>query len=172
MTTTTKPEKSKEDQLKEIGHNAAQSIIEMVAALNCDYDRLEELKDRLADTDEENRPVDPLTPDEMEEFEQLKKDAGDCEDREDAEQRIQEDALSLEFRSGWTSDKEDMQPEEFCLLLATGGPAVRIIGDVDHHGELTRPRLQVQDWFTPWTEVFNEIEQDTLEAYVSCYSCQ
>lgn len=86
-------------------------------------------------------------------------------DDEAARETIQEDPLSLEFRSGWVTNRDDMQPEEFCLLLCTGGPAVRIIGDIDR-GEATNPRVQYQDWGTPWTEYFPSPEQrEALETY-------
>ncbi|MDR6858912.1 hypothetical protein J2W96_005244 [Variovorax guangxiensis] len=42
--------------------------------------------------------------------------------------------------------------EEFEILLCTGGPTVRIVGDLDHHGEPDRARIEYQDWFEPWRE--------------------
>lgn len=172
------PEKSKDEQLQEIGQAAMASIAEMVAALECDYDRLQELKD------ERDAYVDEYTenggdkssgiaewtsknPDEAEELTELEMAAGECESKEEAEQRIQEDPLSLQFRSGWVSNREEMEPEEFELLLGTGGPAVRIIGEINQ-GEPCRVRLQAQDWFTAWTDYRG---QDTavLETYCRCF---
>ncbi len=73
--------------------------------------------------------------------------------REVAQQKISEDPLSIQVRSGWYSPGEpDQVPEEFEILLGTGGPAVRIVGDLDMHGEPMRARLETQDWGTPWTE--------------------
>lgn len=77
---------------------------------------------------------------------------GDQDAEEEATLRIQEDALSCEVRSGWTMLGEELKAEEFCILLCTGGPACRIVGDLDS-GEPSRPRLQYQDWGTPWTEL-------------------
>ena len=38
------------------------------------------------------------------------------------------------------------------LARLTGGPAVQIVGDLDEHGGIYgQPRLEYQDWFTPWT---------------------
>ena len=132
-----------------------EAIAEMVAALRCDYDRLEELAGR------EN---DPLDDDERAELATLREAAGECENQEDAQQRIQEDPLSLRVRSGWVSLDEGMVPEEFELLLGTGGPASRIIGELDN-GKPYNCRLEVQDWFRPWTEYRQSDHRDILDAY-------
>ena len=74
---------------------------------------------------------------------------------EAARERIQEDALSVQVRSDWYTpgaDKEDRAPTEYEILLCTGGPACRIIGELSEHGEPRTARLEVQDWFQPWTE--------------------
>ncbi|MDD5355695.1 MAG: hypothetical protein PHY56_04120 [Candidatus Omnitrophica bacterium] len=43
---------------------------------------------------------------------------------EEAEQSIREDALDVEVRSGWHApDGERHKPEEYKILLCTGGPA-------------------------------------------------
>jgi hypothetical protein len=36
------------------------------------------------------------------------------------------------------------------ILLCTGGPAVRIRGELDRYSEPEKPRIEYQDWFTPW----------------------
>lgn len=73
-------------------------------------------------------------------------------DEEEARQRIQEDALSVEIRSGWCSGPDDMKPEEYAILLCTGGPACRIIGSLSEHGDPESASIQYQDWFTPWVD--------------------
>jgi hypothetical protein len=163
------------DKLQEIGRCALASIREMVAALECDYDRLQELRDErdAYDPGDEETSAGPDTwaeanPDEAEELAELEKEAGDCEDRDDAEQRIQEDPLSLQFRSGWCSSKADMEPEEFELLLSTGGPAVRILGELSG-GEATRAILQVQDWGTPWTDYYEPGIGEVLMTYCGVF---
>ncbi len=50
----------------------------------------------------------------------------------------------------------------------TGGPATRIIGELNEHGEPTRARLQVQDWGTPWTD-YRGGDQETLLTYARCF---
>ena len=175
-------------ELKEIGRCAYESIAEMVAALECDYERLAELREERADlvtalTDVEaeftdgtaeresvNEAQDALTQwdaDNGEELSDLIKAAGDCESTDDATQRIQEDALSVEVRSDWycpSGDYGDTTPTEYKILLSTGGPATRIIGDLDR-GQPTRARLQVQDWFTPWTDYIEPDTGSTLLTY-------
>ena len=60
-----------------------------------------------------------------------------------------------------------MEPEEFELLLATGGPAVRIIGELGTFSEPETAILQVQDWFVPWTDYRSDSdEDDALLTYV------
>ena len=71
---------------------------------------------------------------------------------EEAQQTIREDALSVEVRSGWvTPGSDEMKAEEFCILLCTGGPAVRLVGELDEHNEPRRVWVEYQDWGTPWT---------------------
>jgi hypothetical protein len=53
------------------------------------------------------------------------------------------------------------------ILLGTGGPAVRIVGELDSTGPRTA-RLEVQDWFTPWTE-YTKASEQLLLAYVECF---
>lgn len=148
----------KYDELMKIGKSAAASIVGMVAALECDYDRLEDLQGSNADNSSEEDKA---------ELEELIAAAGECTSRDEAEQRIHEDALSVEVRSAWTTQGEPLTADEFCILLGTGGPAVRIVGDLTDD-ESSRPRLEVQDWGMPWTE-YRQIEQSTLEAYVGCF---
>lgn len=165
-----------------IGAPAYQSIVDMVAALECDYDRLEELRDERDDWEPmegdelaewlaagKSRPAESWAdqnPDEAEELKELEAAAGDCESREDAEQRIQDDPLSLRIfgervNGEWEADKLE-------LLLSTGGPAVRIMGELDESGEPSRAWLEVQDWWKPWTQYF-PADGKTLLTYCRCF---
>jgi len=88
---------------------------------------------------------------------------------EDATEAIHDDVLSIEYRSGWTMQGEGLQAEEYCLLLATGGPAVRIIGTIEHE-QARDATLQVQDWGTPWTDVaLSDDDHDTLLQYARAF---
>ena len=196
----------------------AESIAEMVAALECDYDRLEELKDErdnlLSDCDDNRLSElrvarmnyvdtqlgnlasievhriawDQENPDEAEEIEMLEAAetaftewelenleelseltiaAGDCTSREEASQRILDDALSVEVRSGWCTPGQGEETgtyDEFQILLCTGGPAVRIMGELTNN-EPSRAWIEYQDWGRPWTHAPSIIEQDTLLTY-------
>lgn len=182
-------------------HAQMESVRDLVAALEVDYDRLEELhEERAALVDEleaaaecvryhhddeldENGPEiehaeyrrcrdDLATWDEehADELEELEAAADGCSDREDAEQRIHEDALSVEVRSDWHTPGEDGTPDQFRILLCTGGPAVQIRGELDQHGEPCRAWLEYQDWGTPWTERINQPgDQEALLAYAGCF---
>jgi len=162
-----------------IGRPAYEAIAAMVAALQCDYDRLEELRAEHADLEEAAKEGDKAHQmqaraalrkwDEIngDELKALTYAAGDCESDEDARNRIEEDPLSLQVRSGWHSPGEPSEAEEFELLLGTGGPAVRIVGDLSN-SEPSSPRLQVQDWFKPWTE-YVPADNDVLMAYCQCF---
>lgn len=155
-----------EESLKETGRGAAAAIVGMVAALECDYDRLDELRALKEDAQPNDTAMDA---DDVEELAELEAAAGECKDREEAETRIQEDALSVEVRSDWHTPHDVAEaPFEFKILLTTGGPAVRIMGELDEHGQPDRAWLEVQDWGTPWTRYF-DIEQDTLLAYARCF---
>jgi hypothetical protein len=164
------------NEIKEIGRDAYASIVAMVDALECDYDRLEEVRDRIADIDadaaesgDDQSAIDADYGALREELAELKAAAGDCAERYDAEYLIQEDALSVEVRSGWTPRGYTLTAEEFCILITTGGPAVRIRGVLDENCEPRRAWLEVQNWGTPWTQYF-DASQETLLTYARCFS--
>ena len=88
------------------------------------------------------------------------------EEREEALEAIQNDPLSVEVRSGWHSVGSTHPPDEFCILLCWGGPACRIIGELDEHAQPEKPRLEYQDWGTNWTEYpLTEEEETALQTY-------
>ncbi len=74
----------------------------------------------------------------------------DYDKQDEIREEAQDEALSVEFRSGWTSNPEEMKPEEFKILLSTGGPACQIIGKLDQYKEPTDIEIQYQDWGTYW----------------------
>lgn len=87
------------------------------------------------------------------------------EEYEDADsliQRIQESPLSVQVRSGWVNVGQKMEAEEFELLLSTGGPALRIVGELDEHKQPFRAWLEYQDWGTPWIEFRGWTPGETL----------
>lgn len=157
MTTTTE----KPDHARQNAIAWANSIAQMIAALECDYDRLNELRDMAADGDT------IMSQDEADELKELTANAtidGDLQQNADAvRERIQESPLSVQVRSGWATPGKIMDAEEFAILLSTGGPALRIRGELDQHKEPDRAWLEYQDWGTPWTEYHGEgCSQETL----------
>ena len=78
-------------------------------------------------------------------------DAGDEAAEDAARTEIEELPLEVTVRSGWRRPGEAMEPEEYQILLTTGGPAVRIVGDLDRWGEPANAVLEYADWGTPWT---------------------
>jgi hypothetical protein len=75
----------------------------------------------------------------------------DDDQRDAAQTHIQEDPLSVEVRGDWyVVGAEQSSATEFRIELCTGGPAGRIIGDLDQYCEPENPRIEYQDWFTPW----------------------
>lgn len=80
------------------------------------------------------------------------------------EEQSREQPLSVAVRcSEWQDpcDMQDLGPDEFQILLSTGGPALRIVGDLNAYCEPCRARLQHQDWGTPWTE-WLDVDHDAL----------
>ena len=80
---------------------------------------------------------------------------------EELEDQYDEDSISEEIynyplevtvRTGWVSPgSEDPDWYEYQILITTGGPAVRIIGDLNTYNEPDNVILQHQDWFESWT---------------------
>lgn len=63
-----------------------------------------------------------------------------------------DEALSVCVRSGWTVLGEPLTADEFEILLSTGGPACRIVGEL-RDGEPCHAEIQWQDWGTSWTRL-------------------
>ncbi len=95
------------------------------------------------------------------------------DDEESARRVIMEDALSVQVRSDrYVPGNDPGKPDEFEILLCTGGPAVRLIGTLDRYCQAETVRMQVQDWFQPWTPfdpTFEDDEEDVLLTYARCF---
>lgn len=92
----------------------------------------------------------------------------DNDAREEAERAIQEDPLEVSVRSTWVPPGEKMKAGEYLILLCTGGPAVRIVGEFNEHGEPTTAILEHQDWGTPWTP-YHQADEAILLEYAGCF---
>ena len=89
-------------------------------------------------------------------------------------ERIKETPLSITVRDGWRSPGQmtDEMPLEFEILLGTGGPAVRIYGELDHHGEPSSLcQLQNQGWGTSWQQVVltTDEQQAAIVEFCRCF---
>ena len=106
-----------------------------------------------------------LSDDDYQELVDLEESAGDCESEDDARERIHEDALDFSVRSEWQNIGETLEPSEFMVLLCTGGPACRIVGELDQYKQPCRAWIEYQDWFTPWTELVDGVSHSDLLTY-------
>jgi hypothetical protein len=87
-------------------------------------------------------------------------------------ERAMESALSCDVRSGWGRVGDKVEAEQYRILLTTGGPALRIVGDIGETGE-----MQIQDWGTPWAEFRPTFEAeadrdewpDAIEWFCGCF---
>jgi hypothetical protein len=79
-------------------------------------------------------------------------EADDNKAQDAARQTIEESAVSVEIRDDWKQPGAVGEPAEYKILLTTGGPALRIIGEMGQYNQPENARLEWQDWFTPWTE--------------------
>jgi hypothetical protein len=92
---------------------------------------------------------------------------------DEVEQRIQESPLSVMVRTGWFRPGAlgDAELDEYELLLTTGGPGLRLTGNLDDYGQPDDwPRLEYQDWGTPWTEYLPAREhREALQKFASVF---
>ena len=86
-------------------------------------------------------------------------------EREAAEEAIHEDALEVSIREDWHAPGETSPDKEYLILLCTGGPAVRIIGDLNQYNEPENARLEHRDWGTSWTEYHEANNEAVLLEY-------
>lgn len=129
-------------------------LVGMIRALGCDFDRLEELRDC---------EYDGVVFEWSEELAELEKQAGEYADQDEARDAIYETPLSVEVRSGWHSAGEDAgEPEEFRIVLCTGGPHVELTGDIG--GTV---RVVFKDWGESGEYYPDADERAALEQFVS-----
>ena len=81
-------------------------------------------------------------------------------------EEIQQAPLSLQVRSDWEELGTDLEPGELCILLSTGGPALRIVGDLGRFNCPKDCRMEYQDWGTPWTE-YRAIGSAVLDSWAA-----
>mgnify|MGYP003133948265 FL=1 len=125
---------------------ALQNAIGHIESIVKDYEKLSYLES-----------LNPTTIEQEEEIEQTK-------------ESILNSALSVEFRSGWTSNPNELEIEEFKILLTWGGPALRVIGELNQYKEPENIKMQFQDWGTCWTDFeITENQQEALNWFCNCF---
>jgi len=82
---------------------------------------------------------------------------------EKLDEEADEMPLSVQVREGWHSLGESGELADFEILLTTGGPALRIIGELDKYAQPANAKMQWQDWGTPWTDLHGADLPDGLE---------
>ena len=81
----------------------------------------------------------------------------DGKESEQALDRMREAPLSVEVRGGWHTAGAEIvgnDAAEYVVLLSTGGPALRVWGEIGRYSEPENAQLQMQDWGVPWLEVW------------------
>ena len=92
------------------------------------------------------------------------------EEIEQIKESILNSALSVEFRSGWNSNPNELEIEEFKILLTWGGPALRVIGELNQYKEPENIKMQFQDWGTFWTDFeMTENQREGLDWFCNCF---
>ena len=135
---------------KQQAQSQVSGIVGMIRAIECDFDRLEELRDGLA-------------LEWSDELAELEEQAGKYADQDEARDAIHATPLSVEVRSGWRSVGEDAgEPEEFRIVLCTGGPHIELAGDIG--GTV---RVVFRDWGESGEYYPNADERSALEQFVS-----
>lgn len=146
----------------------ANSIAAMVVSLSVDYDRLNELqqdKGSFEPKGMQSEKWEENYPDDAAELAALEEAANGNTDEDEARETIRDDALDVQVREDWKNPGEESTPSEFMILLSTGGPACRIMGELDEHMAPCRAWIEYQDWGTPWTHASGIVEQSTLLEY-------
>lgn len=89
-----------------------------------------------------------------------------------AREAIEQDALEVLVRGEWHTpgDEDFSKATQYKILLCTGGPAVRLVGNLSNYGEPDTAQLEYQDWGTPWTRLpLTQEDIDALLVYAGCF---
>ena len=86
----------------------------------------------------------------------------DIDTPEDNHIEAQASILSVEYRSGWSDDKEDLEVAEVRLTLAIGGPNIYLYADYDD-GQVSNCRL-VCNWWGDRAEI--TYDQDVMVRFI------
>lgn len=86
----------------------------------------------------------------------------DIDTPEDNHSQAQASILSVEYRSGWSTDKEVLDVTEVRLTLAIGGPSIFLYADYDD-GQVSNCRL-VCNWWGDRAEITHD--QDVMVRFI------
>ena len=86
----------------------------------------------------------------------------DIDTPEDNHSQARASILSVEYRSGWSEDKEDLKVAEVCLTLAIGGPNIYLYADYDD-GQVSNCKL-VCNWWRDSAEITHD--QDVMVRFI------
>ncbi len=104
---------------------------------------------------------------------QALRDSGDDDAKnEAARDAIHQSVLSVLVRDGWREVGKKSSAEEFEILLTTGGPALRIRGELDMGDEPKEyPSLEWQGWGTPWTpcDWLSPADREAIHLFASVF---
>lgn len=153
------------------------NIVSFALAINPEsWDRREELQDQVND-EAANLPgfrksealALALTSDEAKELADLNAALDEYRDADEARERVEESALSVELSGTWEPGATP-EADRFIILLSTGGPALRIVGNLGWYNSPEDPELEYQDWGTPWTRYYGDnLDREALEAFCNCF---
>ena len=159
MTTETK------DRAKEQAQAQLESIVDMVARLEHCQDCTGEDCDLTTEEIYAGINLHFSEADRLNNTQATEEETEEYHNEDGTRQRIEEDPLSVQVRSGWANSPAEFEAEEYEILLCTGGPACRIVGELDR-GQPDRARIEYQDWFTPWVE-YLDITSEEREALLT-----
>lgn len=159
-----------EERAIEAAKSAMGRVRRLVAAYEVDYDLLTDLRDERDDHAGGPAAWAIENPDDAAALADLERAADGLESADDALARIEEDPISVQVRSGWADPGEPLEPAEYQILLATGGPGARIVGVLDQHGEPASAYVEGRDWGTPWIRISSSQDDERiLIAYAACF---
>lgn len=120
-----------------------------LASLLETWDRMDELKETLEATKHPGCTMDKSERDELSKLEGL---LSGFRGANDAAEQAMGSVLDIKLSGEWAPGGEP-KADGFIILLTTGGPALRIVGELDQRGEPGSAHWEVQDWGLPWTSV-------------------
>ena len=92
------------------------------------------------------------------------------EEVEEVQEEARELALSVQVQSGWQTPGQTLSPEEGCILLTTGGPALRLLVELDVDAAPCSCELQWADWGTPWQHFhLTEAEDQAMDWFAELF---